>query len=100
VSIDFDCSGFITATKISYYKQLPEVVFYFFGGIFQKIKQLGGVSEKLFFSLCEEAFLHTKTEDLQELLSGKSQKISMKKGKLFSKETAKTEKKVHSQSCG
>lgn len=24
VQIDFDCSGFITATKISYYKHLPE----------------------------------------------------------------------------
>lgn len=44
VQIDFDCSGFITATKISYYKHLPEEVFYFFGGIFQKIKQLGAVT--------------------------------------------------------
>lgn len=44
IDIDFDCSGFITTTKISYYKQMPEPVFYFFGGIFQKIKQLGGVT--------------------------------------------------------
>lgn len=42
--VDFDCAGFITLTKISYYKKIPEKIFYFFGGIFQKIKKLGGVS--------------------------------------------------------
>ncbi len=58
--IDIDCSGFITATNISYYKHLPENVFYILGGVFQKVKQLGGVSEKMFVSLCDEAFVHTK----------------------------------------
>lgn len=42
--IDFDCSGFITLTKISFYKKMPEKIFYFFGGVFQKIKKMGGVS--------------------------------------------------------
>ena len=52
LKIDFDCSGFITHTKIGYCKEIPEKVFYFFGGVFQKVKKLGGVAIKMFIQLC------------------------------------------------
>jgi hypothetical protein len=64
MKIDFDCSGFITGTKIAYYKELPEHIFYFFGGVFQKVKQLGAVTLKMFASLCDEAFVKAKGSDL------------------------------------
>jgi len=69
LKIDFDCSGFITYTKIGYCKEIPEKVFYFFGGVFQKVRQLGGISLKMFSQLCEEAYLQAKLEDLQFILS-------------------------------
>lgn len=34
----------------------------------QKIKQLGGVSEKTFAALCEEAYLHSRSEDIEAIL--------------------------------
>lgn len=52
IMIDFDCTGYISFTKISYCKEIPQNVFYFFGGVFQKIKYLGAVTMKMFSSLC------------------------------------------------
>ena len=52
LKIDFDCSGYITYTKIMFCKDIPEKAFYFLGGVFQKIRQLGGVSAKLFLQIC------------------------------------------------
>lgn len=62
--IDFDRSGYITSAKISHYKQLPEAVFYFLGGVFQKIRQLGSSTKKTFISLCDEAYVQARVYDL------------------------------------
>lgn len=64
IKIDFDCTGYITYTKIGHCKEIPEASFYFFGGVFQKIKCLGAVKMKMFVSLCEDAYLQAKKEDI------------------------------------
>ena len=69
MKIDFDCSGFITYTKVGICKDIPEKVFYFFGGVFQKVKQLGGVATKMFLKLCEEAFIQAKREEIEAILN-------------------------------
>ena len=51
--LDFDCAGFISSCKIAHDKSLSEGVFYFFGGVFQKVRQVGAVTEKIFMSLCD-----------------------------------------------
>ena len=44
MKIDIECSGFITSTKICHNKSMNENVFYFFGGLFQKVKQMGSIT--------------------------------------------------------
>jgi hypothetical protein len=68
LKIDFDCSGYVTFTKIGYCKEIPERLFYFFGGVFQKVKQLGGVAFKMFTKLCEEAYRHANLQDIESIL--------------------------------
>ena len=51
--LDFDYAGFISSSKIAQDKSLSEGVFYFFGGVFQKVRQVGAVTEKMFKSLCD-----------------------------------------------
>lgn len=51
--LDFENGGFVSASKISREKSLTEAEFYFFGGVFQKIRQLGPATERLFISLCD-----------------------------------------------
>jgi hypothetical protein len=51
--LDFENGGFVSASKISREKSLTEAEFYFFGGVFQKIRQVGAVTERIFISLCD-----------------------------------------------
>jgi hypothetical protein len=66
--LDFDCGGFVSSSKIAHQKGLSEDVFYFFGGVFQKVRQVGAVTERIFLSLCDELYLHASQADLQQLL--------------------------------
>ena len=43
---------------------MPEAVFYFLGGVFQKIRKLGSSTKKTFTSLCDEAYIQARIDDL------------------------------------
>jgi hypothetical protein len=60
----------VSASKIAREKGFSEAEFYFFGGVFQKVRQVGAVTERLFLSLCDELYLHASQKDIRELLAG------------------------------
>lgn len=68
--LDFDKAGFISSSKIAHNKAMTEAVFYFFGGVFQKVRQMGAVTLKMFISLTDELFIQVKATDIEQLLAG------------------------------
>lgn len=94
LKIDFDCTGFITFTKISYCKEIPEAVFYFLGGVFQKVKQLGAITLKTFEKLCEEAFIQAKIEDIESILTDGHQTVRKNKEIEHTTTNLRSQKKI------